>query len=241
MRLLVTRPEEDATALKAQLTARGHEVVVEPLLRVELLAIDAADVAGAQALIATSRNGLRALARSAAMGEARGLPVFAVGPGTSATAKALGFQIVIQGPRSARELVPVIGAVAEVNGGPLVHLAGDKLAFDLAAPLQRLGFHVHQPVVYTTTPVGALSPSAIRAIDGGRIDGVILLSPQTADIYCRLVRRHGLDHANERVIHFCLSAAVAARVADLRPSRLMVADGPNLEEMLALIGSGAAQ
>ena len=36
MRLLVTRPEPDATALKARLIAQGHEVLVEPLLNVSL-------------------------------------------------------------------------------------------------------------------------------------------------------------------------------------------------------------
>ena len=63
MRLLVTRPEPDATRQAERLAARGHEPVLAPLLahragnRNVPLELD-----GAQALIVTSRNALRALA-----------------------------------------------------------------------------------------------------------------------------------------------------------------------------------
>ncbi len=36
MHLLITRPEPDAAELKSRLVALGHEVSVEPLLRIEL-------------------------------------------------------------------------------------------------------------------------------------------------------------------------------------------------------------
>ena len=40
MRLLVTRPEPDAARTAEALRARGHEVLVAPLLRVETIAAD---------------------------------------------------------------------------------------------------------------------------------------------------------------------------------------------------------
>ena len=61
MRLLVTRPEPDALKLRAALEERGHEATVEPLLQVSFDDADPIDLDGVQALIATSRNGLRAL------------------------------------------------------------------------------------------------------------------------------------------------------------------------------------
>ena len=61
MRLLVTRPEPDALKLRAALEERGHEATVEPLLSVSFDDTDPIDLEGVQALIATSRNGLRAL------------------------------------------------------------------------------------------------------------------------------------------------------------------------------------
>jgi uroporphyrinogen-III synthase len=60
MHLLVTRPEPDGERTAAKLRARGHEVMLASLLRVE--AIDA-DIGGDwHAVAVTSVNALRAIA-----------------------------------------------------------------------------------------------------------------------------------------------------------------------------------
>ena len=107
MRLLVTRPEEDAVVFKAQLIAQGHTVTIEPLLKISTEGADPIDLDGAQAIIATSRNGLRALAATPHLEAARALLLFAVGPGTAAIARGLGFKTIVEGPSNAHELVPV--------------------------------------------------------------------------------------------------------------------------------------
>ena len=61
MRVLVTRPEPDAHDEVEELAARGHEGIVSPLLVIEQVNDVALDLDGAQALIVTSRNALRAL------------------------------------------------------------------------------------------------------------------------------------------------------------------------------------
>ena len=241
MRILVTRPEPDASTLGERLTDHGHQVFLEPLLKVDYLPVEIADIEEAQALIATSRNGLRALAASPAFEAAKELPVFTVGPGTAAEARALGMANVMAGPRSARELVPIIEEVAEVNAGPLVHLAGETLAFDLGAELTRLGFTILQPVVYRTVAVDGLSHPTIARIGGEGLDAVILLSPQTASIWTRLVRRHRLEGPVRRLLHVCLSDAVASRLEELGLPFMEVAASPNLEEILGLVGARAAQ
>lgn len=241
MRVLVTRPEPDATALKAQLSADGHAVFVEPLLSIHYQPIDPDDLIGVQAFIATSRNGLRALAASDEWDAVRDVPVFTVGPGTAQQARQLGMSQVMQGPRSGRELVPIIAEVAEVNAGPLVHLAGETLAFDLGAELVRLGFHVLQPVVYHSVASEAFSEDAIRLLKSGGLDAVILLSPQTGTIYVDLVGRHGLVAAARKPSYICLSEAVADRLEGLGAVRKLIAAAPNIEEILGLARSVAAQ
>ena len=241
MRLLVTRPEPDATELKARLVAQGHEVVIEPLITIGFDDADPIELEGVQALIATSRNGLRALASRPAVEQARSLPLFAVGPGTAATARALGFEHVIKGPSGARELVALLAERAEVNGGPLLHLAGDTLAYDFAPELKRLGFHLLRPIVYTTAAADRLSGSTAALLRDGLIEGVLLLSPRTADIYATLVQQHGLVAASRRVVHFCLSAAVASQLAALEPVKAEIAAQPTLQEMLALVARIAPQ
>jgi uroporphyrinogen-III synthase len=240
MRLLVTRPKADAVELQAHLMARGHSVKIAPVLDVDFTTADPIDLTDVQALIATSKNGLRALARDSVFDQARALTVYAVGPGTAATAKALGFQRIYKGPRNAGELVQVIAETADVNAGSLLHLAGDRLAHDVAGDLSGLGFHVLAPIVYRMLPAADLAPSVVADLEREELDGVILLSPQTAHIWCALVRARDLASVSRSVLHLCLSPAVAAALAPLGRVPVAVAKEPNLDEMLAAIDAAAA-
>ena len=89
---------------------RGHEGVVSPLLIIEQIEDVALDLDGAQALIVTSRNALRVLAKHPALDAARGLPLFAVGEATARAARALGFATVIEGPGNGAGLAELIVA-----------------------------------------------------------------------------------------------------------------------------------
>jgi uroporphyrinogen-III synthase len=241
MRLLITRPEPDALKLNGILEEAGHEAVVEPLLSVSFEDAEPIDLDGAQALIATSRNALRALRGSPALAEARHLPLFAVGKATAAEARALGFETVVTGAGTAAELVTHIVSALDPAAGLLVHLAGDTLAGDLAGDLEAHGFRVLQPVVYRMVQATAFADSTVEQLAEGEIDGVILLSPRTAAVWAGLVRRHHLTGAVRNMPHFCLSAAVARRLEPLGPVPTRVAEAPRLEEVLALIDDSAAE
>lgn len=241
MRLLVTRPEPDALKLGAVLEEMGHEATIEPLLSVSFEDGEPIELDGAQALIATSRNALRALKASSMLARARALPLFAVGKATAAEARALGFEMVVTGAGTAAELVAHLVSALDPAAGLLVHLAGDKLATDLRGELEAQGFRVVQPVVYRMLPATALSAETIEQLAMGEIDGVILMSPRTAAVYVALVRKHGLAATIRPLPHFCLSAAVARRLEALGTIRIEIADSPRLEEMLALIEEAAAQ
>ncbi len=168
MRLLVTRPEPDALKLRAALEELGHEATVEPLLQVSFENCDAVDFEGVQAVIATSRNALRALRSHPARGVARALPLFAVGKATAEAARALGFGTVVTGAGTVHELVTHIVSVADPANGLLLHLAGDRLAGDLKGELEQQGFRVLQPVVYRTAAISSFSDGHVGAAGLGR-------------------------------------------------------------------------
>jgi uroporphyrinogen-III synthase len=241
MRIWVTRPEPDATALRKKLEAQGHEVVIEPLMWIDFDSADPVELDGAQALIATSRNGIRALAQTDAIEIARELPLFAVGPGTAAAARELGVDQIIEGRGGATDLVPLILEHAEVNGGALVHLAGDTLAHDIADELRTLGFAVMQPTVYCARTSERLSTPFLPKLVLGEIDAVILLSARTARTYVRLVELHQLVRSARKLQHYCLSNAIAVALSPLQPDVIKVPNRPNIHEILALTGHSAAQ
>src|SRR6187200_345758 len=91
MRVLITRPEREATALAQALAERGHQAVLAPLFRLQVLCPPddfPATLSASQAVLITSVNGARALAEA---NEQRSKPIFAVGDTTAATAEGLGF------------------------------------------------------------------------------------------------------------------------------------------------------
>jgi uroporphyrinogen-III synthase len=106
--------------------------------------------------------------------------------------------------------------------------------------LHRLGFFVAQPVVYTTEAASRLGSATVASMRNKRIDGVILLSPRTAEVYALLVKLHNLKAACAGIVHFCISQATADRLAAIPGVPIRIPTRPNLQEMLALIGPDAA-
>jgi len=239
MRVLVTRPEPDAQDEVEELAARGHEGIVSPLLVIEQVNDVALDLDGAQALIVTSRNALRALSKHHALDAARALPLFAVGGTTAQCARELGFAEVIEGPGNGAGLAELIVAKIEPSAGRLVHLAGDTLAFDLKSALQARGFSVTAPVLYRAVPATELTTEALRSIKDGTLDGVILMSPRTAKTFLALLERHGTVTQGKRLVCYCISDSVAEMLAPLG-FRVRVAARKRAEDVLALLDSKAA-
>jgi uroporphyrinogen-III synthase len=239
MRVLVTRPEPDARHEVETLAARGHEAVPAPLLVIEEVKGVPIDLDGAQALIVTSRNALRALSRHSALAAARKLPLFAVGAATARAARELGFAAVIEGPGTGAGLAELIGAKAMPSGGRLVHLAGETQAFDLQGALEARGFRVSAPVVYRALPAAELPAQALRSLKDGKLDGVILMSPRTAKTFLALLERYGALTQGRRLVCYCLSEAVAEVLVPLGFC-VRIAAGKREEDVLALLDSEAA-
>lgn len=235
MHVLVTRPEADAGTLRAQLAALGHKVTVDPMLRVETLPIAADALEGAAGLIITSRNGLRALAASPAMAAAKGLPVFAVGPGTAELALEHGFAKVVAGKGTGAELVPILVEAAPSLGGPLLHIRGQEVAYDLRQALGAHAITAREIMAYRTIPAEALRPDTRELLQRGEINAVILMSPRTGAVFARLITQAGLEQTARKLVLLCLSAAVAATVEPLSAARIEIADAPNSADMLAAV------
>ncbi len=240
MRLLVTRPQPDTDVQAEKLNALGHEVIAAPLLEVEFLEVSPLPFDAAQALIATSRNGLRALASSPELQAALKLPLYAVGKATADLARELGFNEIHPGPGTAEELLPLIASECDPAAGALLHLAGERQAFDLKTALEDKKFKVEQPVVYRVHLADSFAEGAREALGKGTLDGVILMSPATAQTYVALVDASDLRHRAMGLTYFCLSHAVAEPLKALDDARILIAGRPREDDLLALIGHETA-
>lgn len=235
MHILVTRPEAQAQSMADALIAMGHRVTIAPLLAIEL-ETPAIDPAGAQALVLTSRNAVRALTRHPQRDELGALPVVTVGTATANAAREAGLKVVLMGDSDGAALAQRIAASLDPRLGDLVHLSGEAIAFDLAAALAPHGIRVRRVVVYRSVPVAELPATVAADIAAGRLDAVILMSPRTAQTWIACVNAASLAGQARQIINICLSDAVATPVRAFGSTQVRVAGQPNSEEILALVG-----
>jgi uroporphyrinogen-III synthase len=239
MRVLVTRPELDARREAEALLARGHEPVLAPLLEIEFLKDVPLDLEGAQAIIITSRNALRALADHPQRDEVVALPLIAVGEATAWAGRKFGFHEVTIGPGTGAGLPPIIRREVHPEKGALVHIGAEKVAFDLKSALEEDGYEVRRPVLYRSHAVEALPKPVVSELASGTIKNVLLMSPRTARIFARLAQSQGVVTDAEGLVCYCLSKAIAEPVIPLG-FKIYVPAHPREEDLLALLDSGTS-
>ncbi len=234
MRLLLTRPAPDCEHTAALLTARGHEVIVAPLLRIEPLAeVDLGSGPWA-AILVTSANAARAIARHRRIADLRGLPVLAVGERSAQAMRDAGFADVVSAGGGGGDLMRLAAARLK-PGVTLLHIAGADRAGDIAGDLGAQNFAVSTVVIYRAVVAAALPGKAAAALAGG-IDGVLHFSRRSAEAYVTLARAGGLrDQALRGPVHFCLSARIAEPLAQAGGAALRVAPQPTEAALLDLV------
>jgi uroporphyrinogen-III synthase len=235
MHLLVTRPEDDAARSAGILRARGHNVLVAPLMRIETLR---ADLRGPWAgVLITSANAARALREPRRGGDIRDLPVFAVGERSAEAARAAGFTDVVSANGALRDLARLVADRCAGRSFPLLYSAGEDHAGDIAADLAAHGIDVRTVAVYRARVAEALPGDAARALAVREIDAVLHYSRRSAETFLRLVDKAGLLNAALSLGHYCLSAEVAAPLAEMGAGRVEIAAAPNETALFALVGS----
>lgn len=226
MRILVTRPVEDGEAIAARLRAMGHEPLLAPLLAFEPIAGPEPDFTGVQAILASSANGIRALAQRSAR---RDIAVFAVGPQTTDEAKQAGFTDVRNADGDARALANAAARWTTPDKGALLHVCGEEAPGTLGDDLIARGFDVRRAVLYRMRAATGFVPDIKIALP--TLDAVLLFSPRTAKIFSELARSRMPRH----LVALCISPATAAVLEGENFAEIRVAARPNQAELLALV------
>ena len=233
MRVVVTRPQADAERTAAAVRARGHDVLVTPLIRVEPIAVDLGGEWSALAI--TSANAPSAIARNPAREALIKLPLLAIGRRSAEAAQQAGFADVTSADGDVRELVRLIEASRRKSEEPVLYLAGEDRASDLVAELSARGMAVEMRVVYraVTTP---LPGSLVDALKAGQVDAVLHFSRRSAENYLAGAKRAGIVGLALAVRHLCLSAQVAEPLTGAR--HIMIAARPDEATLIELLPTG---
>jgi len=238
VRVLVTRPSGNAERTAQKLRARGCEVLLAPLLRVEL--IENADLGAGPsgghwgAVAMTSANAARALERHPRRAELVALPALTVGRRTAEAARAVGFSTVVSANGNEQALADLIGARYR-NGTIVLYLAGEDRAGDLAADVAPHGIRVETVVVYRAAAMKRFPPEVLAALVNGEVGGVLHFSRRSATVYLDCARSDGVLDRALAPFHYCLSQAVAEPLAAAGAGRIAIAPKPEENALIEIV------
>jgi uroporphyrinogen-III synthase len=235
MRLLITRPEPDASATAERLRTLGHEAVVQPLLTITF-GPSPIDLPTPAAILITSQNAVRALRSWPQTKDWLQIPVFVAGPATARAIAALGFTDIRGGTGDSASLADIVLDTMLPGDGPLIYPAARERAGALADSLSARGYDVHLVEAYRADPATELDKGVRTAFAGGRLDGVLLYSRRTAIAFRNLATAAGMTDQLASVTFFVISDQVAEALAGI-PGRIQVAEHPDEDSLLALIPS----
>lgn len=218
LRVAITRAEPEASRTAERVRARGAEAVVAPLLTIVPCGYDTS-TEGAQAIIFTSTNGVRAFPDARG---ARDRIVLTVGDATAEAARDAGFNNVRSADGDVAALATLAKAALDPTKGKLIHIAGDHVTGDLGVELRAAGFSVERRLAYASVAAATL-PDALKQ----PLDIVLFHSARAAETFVAL----GAPNA-EKLTAGCLSAAVAEAAGKTSWKRIIVAPRPREDDLL---------
>jgi len=231
MSILVTRPHPDNEATAENLRARGHEVLLAPVLKCEPVAFHDESEAGYGAIIVTSANAIRAVApklRDLGLAE---LPLFAVGEHTASVARQAGFtDVVVAGGDAASlrdKVMQSAGDKVLKKKSALLYLAGADLSRDLGGELGADGFSVVTQTIYRMAPVKVLPREVCEGFAAHGIEAVLHYSRRSARAFLDAARDEGVEISALAIPQCCLSETVASVLRDAGASQVLVAASPD--------------
>jgi uroporphyrinogen-III synthase len=232
MRIAVTRPLEDSERTAAVLRARGHEVLMAPLMQVET--VKAALATNWGAVIVTSANAAAALASHPARDGLIKLPLYAVGKRSADAARAIGFTDIVTAGGDLRDLLRIVSARRPDAKAPVLYVAGEDRSGDLIGDLAVRGIAAELAVVYRAV-AAPFSAALVAALKAGEIDAVLHFSTRSAEIYLAGASEAGIAIQALDVRHLCLSAQIAEPLKAAGAANVAVAARPDEAALIALV------
>jgi uroporphyrinogen-III synthase len=240
MRLIVTRPEPDATRTARALIRLGHTAILSPMLDIVTDRAAKIPTRSYQAVLVTSANAVRALAERPVRPVTVEVPLLAVGDQTALEAKRAGFSAARSAGGALGDLVALVAGELKPAGGPLLHVAGEEQAGDLAGLLTEKGFDVETATLYRAEPRARLAGVAEDALKAGAVDGVLFYSRRSAAAFALALRAGNLAPLAENIVCFCISASTAEAIAKVATGKTLIAEKPDQLALFAIIDAEEA-
>lgn len=239
MRVLVTRPMPAAERTAAELTKRGHQPVLLPLMRAEhqIDRLRRGPTPKTSALAVTSAEAIRALA-GLSKDERRPYldrTLFAVGEATAAAARDLGFANVEGGGGGGEALARHLLLSPQIDPAqPILYLAGYPRSPEFEQHLAEAARAVDVVECYRMVPAHREAGEVERVL-ASPPDCVLLYSSETARQFAALLEEPDLLPEAKNIRFLCLSHKIAAALPEGFQARATWPMEPREDLLLDLI------
>jgi uroporphyrinogen-III synthase len=230
MKLLITRPEPDATATAERLIGLGYECLSLPATEIVATG-NAIPSDKVTALLATSANAFRTMMR-ADIERLSSTPLHCAGEKTAKIAREMGFLSVHVAGGSGTKLVSDIKAHYPLHAR-FIYLTGSPRKPTVETELKSAGYQLTSVELYQAQAVSAWPGPMIRSLAG--IDAALHFSRASVETLLVLAEQSGHIAEIKRLPHFCLSDDVAHPLREAYCPTVATAMEANEKSLLDLV------
>lgn len=227
--VLLTRLHEDSFAVAQELQAMGVETTIIPFQGVKFFPI-ITPLDDIQALIFTSKNGVRAFCNSYSQ---RDIIVYCVGDGTAELSLKSGFKRVHSARGNIYNLVDLLKEKCNPSGKMLLYVSGKDISHDLGNLLS--DYPVQRIVGYEIKDQFELTETDIKAFVNPSITHVCLFSNKSGERFGKVIKKYKCEETCKGRICVTFSEEVANQVEHLPWEAIETLDHPSLDAMFEYI------
>lgn len=222
MKILITRPLEEAKILANTLEILGYQTILAPLLEIKFTKdVDFNQLYNYQAIIITSRNSIKAISEVD-----KDLKLLIVGKESYYYAKSLGFLNCIFAGENIEQLKENIP-----NYNNLLYLSGAEITDDLKNLKQK----IDRKIIYKAEQITNPSKELLEFIKQDQLKICLFLSARTAQAFANIIANNGLKQYCKSIISLTLSNKIAHNLEQLHFNSCYVTQEPTLDSLVNLI------
>ena len=185
---LILRDVERALPLKEVLVKNNINVLIEPIYKIASIKYEPIDFNKYQALLITSANTVKILAKTNSKEKIKTIETYCVGKVTEKYALEAGFNCIRTNSKSGKTLADEVIKRVKSNNKKILIAGVKNLAYDPIPRFKDANINAEHIVVYKKIPHKKLSYSCSALLANNNISDVVIYSPETAAIFMGLLK-----------------------------------------------------
>jgi len=219
LRILFTKSQNSSENLIKQLLAKGHEVIIFPILNIKPLLQNKIDFKDFNSVIFTSANAIYNLESRENIEH---LNCFCVGEQTAAVAKKFGFLNIQITGNNYDQLKKYIFKSVDKSKDKFIYVRGEYISNDLEGDFKKEGIFIKAFINYTTELNTQIDPKLIADLKEKLIDVIFIYSKRAAGHLLKIILNNKIQDDLVNCNLNCISINVANTLKKIKWKKIKI-------------------